>query len=112
MRKQDVGKNFLLVLFSSLIVLLVAELILRVIMLPTREITKYGWIVSANSEHRKMVENSPGKLVEISIRYFDNGFKRWGDVKTKKIKIFIIGDSFTQMDRVSNGEEWYSFLEK
>ena len=79
---------------------------------PTYKITKYGWTVAANTEHREMVQDTPDKLVEVSIKYFENGFKRWGDVNTGKVKMFIIGDSYTQMTLVSNGEEWYSFLEK
>ncbi len=112
MRKQDVGKNLLLVLSSTLVVLLAVELIGRVFMLSTHKIIKYGWVVSGNSQSRQVVEDSPGKLVEIKIKYFDNGFKRWGNVNTKKIKMLILGDSYTEMNCVSNGEEWYSYLEK
>ena len=112
MRKQDVGKNLLLVLSSTLVVLLAVELIGRVIIPPTNKIIKYGWAISANSQIRKVVEDSPGKLVEIKNKYFDNGFKRWGDVNTGKVKMLILGDSYTEMNCVSNGEEWYSYLEK
>lgn len=113
MRKHNFGKKeILLALFSSLAILFVAELILRVVMPLVYKATKYGWDIPANSEYRQIVEDSPGKPVEIIVKYFDNGFKRWGDVHTEKVKMFIIGDSYTQMNLVSNGEEWYSFLEK
>lgn len=42
----------------------------------------------------------------------DYGFKRWGDVHTNKSKVLLIGDSFTQMYYVLNGQEYYSYLEK
>ena len=112
MLKQKIWENKLfLVSFSVIISLLAAELILRTTSSPCN-LTKYGWIVAANTEYRKVVEDTPGELVTITVKHFENGFKRWGNINTEKVKMFIIGDSYTKMDFVSNGEEWYSFLEK
>ena len=112
MQKQNLGKNILLAFLSSLIFLLIADLVLRFIMPPASKITESGWAVEENSECRKVVEDTFGNRVEIKAKYFNYGFKRWGDPDTKKIKMFIIGDSYTQMDLVSNGQEWYAYLEK
>jgi hypothetical protein len=38
------------------------------------------------------------------------GFRRFGDVNTRKTKIFVIGDSFTQCARVSDGGTYYDYL--
>jgi hypothetical protein len=105
-------KEILLVLVSSLLVLIIVELILRTAPNNSGKIKKYGWAVPNNAKYSKMVEDSPGKKVKVEVEYFDYGFKRWGDSGTQKVKMFIIGDSYAQMDRVSNGQEWYSFLEK
>ncbi|MHB8158425.1 MAG: SGNH/GDSL hydrolase family protein [Desulfocucumaceae bacterium] len=59
-----------------------------------------------------IVEDSPADLRRVMVRYYDNGFKRWGNPATKKTKVFILGDSFTEMYWVSNGEEWYSCLQE
>ncbi len=71
-----------------------------------------NWAAGDNTTVNSIVEDSLGDRRTIAVRYFRNGFKRWGDVDTKKIKMFIIGDSFTLMRLVSNGEEWYSYLEQ
>jgi len=111
-RNRFERKEILLVLVLSLLVLFAVELILRTIPNASRKIKQYGWATQGNIKYRKMVKDSPGNTVEVIVEYFDYGFKRWGDPNTQKVKMFIIGDSYTQMDRVSNGEEWYSFLEK
>ncbi|MDD5672140.1 MAG: SGNH/GDSL hydrolase family protein, partial [Candidatus Omnitrophica bacterium] len=79
---------------------------------PVYQQTPYGWSVKENTEEKARIEDSPGHFRNITVKYYRHGFKRWGDVQTEKKKIFIIGDSFTQMNWVSNGEEWYSSLEK
>ena len=44
-------------------------------------------------------------------KYYDNGFKRWPADPSGTIRVLIIGDSMTEMTQVSNGEEWYAYLE-
>lgn len=104
-------KEILLALVSSLLVLIIAELILRTTPDNSGRIKKYGWAVPSNAKDSKMIEDSPGKRVKVTVEYFDYGFKRWGDPCSQKVKMFIIGDSYAQMSKVSNGQEWYSFLE-
>lgn len=99
-------------LVLSVIVLFLFDISLKTFMPPFYRATKYGWNIPENTAYQRVVEDSPGRLRHITIRYFENGFKRWADPDTKKTKIFILGDSFTDMVWVSNGEEWYSYLQK
>jgi len=110
-RDYSKRKEILLALVSSLLVLIIAELALRGTPNSSEKIKKYGWAAPRNTKYVKMVEDIPGAKVKVAVEYFDYGFKRWGNPRSQKIKMFIIGDSYAQMDRVSNGQEWYSFLE-
>jgi len=88
----------------------VGDLLLRAVLPPTYVTTRYGWPTHAELVRTRTVMDTPGRLRAISVRYFDNGFKKWGDVNATEYKLFVIGDSFTEMAFVSNGEEWYSKL--
>jgi hypothetical protein len=87
------------------------DIVLKRLLPPVYQATKYGWTVAENTTENRILEDSPGEFRNIRIEHFKNGFKRWGDIDTKKTKMLIIGDSFTDMEYVSNGEEWYSYLE-
>ena len=58
------------------------------------------------------VQDTKGNFRKVVNRYFDHGFKRWPKYNDGKPRVLIIGDSFTQMVQVSNGEEWYAYLER
>ncbi len=112
MYKNKINKKGGFVLLCSTIVFLIlSDFIIKQLLPPFYKATKYGWTV-----HEQIIEtsivDSPGDNKVITIKYFKNGFKRWGNVSTRKTKMLIIGDSFTEMNWVSNGEEWYSYLEK
>lgn len=104
-------QEILLLGFSVVLTGLMADTLLRFILPPTYGQTKYGWTVPANKFKLKTIEDTTGQFREITVRYFQNGFKRWGNPNTDKRKLFVIGDSFTEMPYVSNGEEWYSYFE-
>ncbi len=113
MHKIKTGKKeVLLAVCSALICLFICDLILRCVYPPVHKAAKYGWSNPKKYIKKKIVEDSPGKFRKVTVEYFENGFKRWGNVDTKKIKMLILGDSYTEMELVSNGEEWYSYLEK
>jgi hypothetical protein len=101
-----------LTIFSLIISFIIMDIILGLTFPSVYKQTPYGWSVKENTEKKTRIEDTPGNFRSILAKYYKNGFKRWGDIKTKKKKIFIIGDSCTQMNWVSNGEEWYSYLEK
>lgn len=101
-------KEFLLLF----ICLVATDFILSFIVPPTyKAMNIYGFGITNPAKHTRSIQDTPKNLRTINIQYFNNGFKRWGDLKGDK-KILILGDSYTQDEYVSNGEEWYSYLEK
>lgn len=110
---KSAGKRKTLIFFIfSAALLLSADIILGAFVPNFYRAQKYGWDIPANTMRQRIVEDSPANLRRIMARHYDNGFKRWGNPATKKTKVFILGDSFTEMDVVSNGEEWYSYLQE
>jgi len=105
-------KEWYLLIASIIFVFLIGELILHMMFSPAYQPTKYGWTVGANRHTTRTVQDQPGNYRTVRNEYFDHGFKRWGQLQTQRPSVLIIGDSFTEMVHVSNGEEWYSYLEK
>jgi hypothetical protein len=105
--------NLLVLLVTIIIALVLAELIAR-IFLPDlyRPDAKYGWRVSQPGIVHKQVMDDYNVTRNITVQYFEHGFKRWGDLSSNKTRVWIIGDSFAESPHVSNGEEWYSYLER
>lgn len=112
MPKQSGGKGKHLVLtLTAIVSLILADLLLRTFIPPFYKATKYGWGLPENSISQRVVEDSPGRKKRITIRYLKGGFKRWGEPLAGKTRVFILGDSFTEMAWVSSKEEWYSYLQ-
>lgn len=95
-----------------IICLFLTDFTLSFIVPPTYKIQcERGWC-NYKGKSSRIVQDTPYISRKVNITYYDNGFKRWGDPSSDKKKILILGDSFTQDIQVSNGEEWYSYLEK
>lgn len=105
-------KELLLFIISSLVTLIACDITLSFILPPAYQKTEYGWTVTENFEEIRFVQDHPGYWHYVNNKYFQYGFKRWGNLKTDKTKILILGDSWTQAAQVSNGKEWYAYLEK
>ena len=103
--------KFLLLITSSLLSMIVLDLVVVLIRPMNYEKTRYGWRSPSGIQKHK-VQDTRDNFREITNYYFRNGFKRWGNINSDKNKILIIGDSFTQMNLVANGEEWYAYIEK
>jgi len=111
LRRAGIGQREALLIIASVSGAVVAgDLLLRAVLPPTHVTTRYGWPRRAELVWTRTVMDTPGRLRTISVRYSDNGFKKWGNVNATEYKLFVIGDSFTEMAYVSNGEEWYSKL--
>ena len=111
-QKHDVGKKELWLFGVALILtLFVFDISLNFLMPPRHQATELGWSVEPNHETQWTVQDSPGHFRTVTNKYFEHGFKRWPRLDKGNQSIFIIGDSMTQMNWVSNHEEWYSFLE-
>lgn len=112
-KKINKVKKVLLSLIVIIFVLIITEVMLRFFVNDTYIFdNRYGWNMDHPGIFYENVEDTPGNTRQIMNQYFDNGFKRWPNVSKSKPNILIIGDSFTQMQYVSNGEEWYSYLER
>jgi hypothetical protein len=113
LKDSSVGRReILLVSLSTVITALTVDSMLRLRLPPTHvNAHRYGWVVPASQAQTITIEDTTDQWRQVTNRYFEHGFKRWGDTNTHKPKWFVIGDSFTQAIQVSNGEEWYSYLE-
>ncbi|MBN2368338.1 SGNH/GDSL hydrolase family protein [Candidatus Woesearchaeota archaeon] len=70
----------------------------------------YGWSTPENTSINTTILDHGNVTRSIMINYYLYGFKRWGNPGSSNPKILVLGDSYTEMDFVSNGEEWYSYL--
>lgn len=66
-----------------------------------------GWETAANLSKTNEVKG----YGEITYSTGNYGFRRFGDPETDKIKLFVIGDSFTAGNTVSDGETYYDYLQ-
>jgi len=67
-----------------------------------------GWEAAANVSKKHAVKGF-GEIIYSTQKH---GFRRFGDTKTDKTKLFIIGDSFTVGHTVSDGNTYYDYLKK
>lgn len=102
------------------LVILLASLVLSLVLLeglsraflpetPLHPPEKSDKLLSPSKESTtniRTIKTAEGRLRNITIRYYSYGFKRWGDTETNRTKVLILGDSYTAMNYVSNGEEW------
>lgn len=109
---RKLTRDALIILGITALLLIPCDWLLRRVLPPVHTATRYGWNPPENITLHPVVEDSPGNSRELTVQYFGNGFKRWGNVDTGKTRVLIVGDSFTEMNWVSNGEEWYSWLER
>jgi hypothetical protein len=116
-RKFQVKTNFRHILFSVItfvLFLLLMEGGIRTffyiknnIFVRERSFSSYlGWKTEANIASTSVVKGY-GEIDYSTQKY---GFRVFGDTSTDKIKIFVIGDSFTQGFSVSDGKTYYDYL--
>lgn len=74
-----------------------------------RNFSKYlGWETAANVFSKEILKGY-GEIKYSTTKW---GFRVFGNVNTIKTKIFVIGDSITQANTVSNGNAYYDYLKK
>ncbi|MBZ5607852.1 MAG: SGNH/GDSL hydrolase family protein [Acidobacteriia bacterium] len=69
-----------------------------------------GWKPAANYHAEYDVTLPDGKLSHVHYSQGRDGFRTFGQLNTTRKKIFVIGDSFTYANAVSNGETYYDLL--
>jgi len=105
--------NILLLLAVVVIMLIAGEIAARAMPNSTyQEDARYGWARRDQTTVTAIVQDEKNVTRDITVYYHHAGFKRWGDNTSNRTKVLIIGDSYTEMRFVNNGEEWYSYLER
>ncbi len=69
-----------------------------------------GWKPAANYHREYDVKLPKGKVSHVHYSTGRDGFRSFGQLETSRKKIFVIGDSFTYAEAVSNGETYYDLL--
>ncbi len=71
-----------------------------------------GWRATPGYQDRREVTEATSKGVRYPIRRSQKeyGFRMFGDLRSTKPRVFVIGDSFTQAFQVSDGDTYYAFL--
>ncbi|MGK0366843.1 MAG: hypothetical protein ACI85O_003921 [Saprospiraceae bacterium] len=69
-----------------------------------------GWKMTPDYAFDGTVTDTEGKGYPVNIKYDSNGFKAFGNLKSKKKKVFFIGDSYTACIEVSNKKSFYNLL--
>jgi len=105
-------KDFFVLFVSILLFLIIVETLMHLFLPPIHMIEINNNYPLEKVSHKRIVENNLNLFRNVKNDYFNYGFKRWGNLSSDKSRILIIGDSFTEMVTVNNGEEWYSYLEK
>ena len=104
--------NLSIVITSTLFAVVMCDVLMRLHFPPSYVVAKYGWNMAGNKTIVGSIEDTTGQFRQVTVRYFQHGFKRWGDPTTDKLKVLVFGDSVTEAKQVSNGEEWYAHLER
>ena len=111
--RQKIGrKERILLLFSLVISATILDTSLRLALGSIYQATEFGWRIGSDDVTQQTVEDTLGDYRTVTVQYFEHDFKRWPNLHEESKTVLIIGDSFTHMYWVSNGEEWYAFLEK
>ncbi len=106
------NRNLLVFLLSLVLSLTLAEIILHISFpFSYEKKDNLGWSAQPNLAIHREIKESANETRIVTNTYYDYGFKRWGNLNSDKKKILLVGDSFTEMPYVTNGEEYYSYLE-
>jgi hypothetical protein len=71
---------------------------------------KLGWRATENYNSRELARDAAGKTYQVCGSSDGNGFRFFGDPPSEKIKILVIGDSYTQAIEVSNARAYYGVM--
>ena len=111
------------ILFSTIIILTLAGLILAVGEMATRLFhrpsvhfglaelyPRYGIRPKPNYAVVRPMKDIAGLPYEVHYRTGPHGFREYGDPDTEKFKVLFLGDSFTHSAEVSNEDTYYHYL--
>ena len=111
-KPQGSRKKWLLAITSTLLAAFVCEFVVRGYVSEHRQANalelheKLGWRTLADKE--VTIERTGYEKVTFSTHA--HGFRRYGDLRSTKPKILVIGDSYTFAETVNDGEAYYDHL--
>lgn len=73
--------------------------------------TLLGWKPTPFFNLTEKRKDAGGKAYEVHYTSDKHGFRQYGDTETKKKKVLLIGDSFTQANHASTAETYYAVLQ-
>lgn len=73
---------------------------------------KLGWRATEGYFSQWIAYDAAGKPYQVRGTTDKNGFRFFGNPDSNRIKIFVLGDSFTQAAEVSNEKTYYALLAK
>ena len=71
---------------------------------------KFGWRAREKQDFKMEKLDFAGREYPVHYRTDERGFRLYGDSKSAKNKILVLGDSFTQAVQVSNDKTYYHYL--
>jgi lysophospholipase L1-like esterase len=74
--------------------------------------TLLGWRAKANYQVRYPVKNADGEVKMVPYSSVTGGFRLYGNTESRRLKVLVIGDSFTQATNVATEETYPALLAK
>src|SRR5262249_15195733 len=71
-----------------------------------------GWRPTENYRFDGKKRSADGTEYDAKISQDDRGFRMFGDPSSHKLKIFVLGDSFTQAVDASDDKTYYAYLKR
>jgi len=71
---------------------------------------QWGWRPAPNYNFIGTKEDASGNSYPVVIHIDENGFRTFGDLKSNKKKVLVLGDSYTHAVDVSDDKTYYSLL--
>jgi hypothetical protein len=72
--------------------------------------TRMGWRAAFNYRYDGPRSNVDGTTYEVHVTSDDQGFRMFGDPGSRRPKIFVVGDSFTQAVQVSDSATYFAII--
>ena len=106
-------QNVLLTILSVVVTVLLCEGVLRVYYhLKRNKVTQQdkvlGWDVLPNVHLKTFKEDKAKVSYPVEYQTDGQGFRKFGNPKSAKLKVLFVGDSFTQAEDVSNDSTYYA----
>ena len=104
------------ILFALGVIFFIGELVARLFYQPPAHYqkadvdSKFGWYTKSNDQQVGKQKDKAGNEYDVIYETEKNGFREWGDVNSKKKKVFFLGDSYIQSVEVSNDKLFYNLL--